>query len=431
MIGYAVLSHSGTRTFAYLLASLLENPSYVAIHVDQKSEITLKKISQLFARDYEKQVELIPSHNCSWGGYSLVDVTIKAIEALLSKPDCSWIVVLSDNHLPVRSISNLQQFLENRRERAFIKYRPVNMQNQDRHEAGRFAHMFWEMPSLGLMRGPRSRRELGQMYIGTQWMCVRADLMREIIREIRIDDTFRLSLIPDEGLFVNIISKLYGIQQVKNISLTYQEFMTGGGPAILTDKHLQLDEEHFFARKFNDLTSPAIIISDAAREFAEIALSNIDSDLQFSLQNKSTQLDIPDQFWQKIIVSAEQYAKRTAMPKISIYRSVNRHFFELRFVFKGSAPIALVLRGSNEQTSFCVVSNTWKTNSTAGVVSRPEDRMAILRYKSDFSGNGYYPITHPEINRLGMINMRADLINCFDDLLEGWLEIYLSAHLGM
>lgn len=103
MIAYFILVHRYPEQFKRLFRSIYNSSNYYLIHIDKKSSSGLyEDISKYL--DGFLNVQILESQNVVWGGYSMVDVEIKAIKQLLKmSPSWTSFINLSGQDFPLKS----------------------------------------------------------------------------------------------------------------------------------------------------------------------------------------------------------------------------------------------------------------------------------------------------------------------------------------
>src|SRR5579862_6061865 len=102
-IVYLVLCYGFPNELRDLFRILYHPADHYILHCDTKGPPPLRGLVRQLAASFPN-VHRIQDRLCSWGGYSLVDATLRGIDhALDTIPDWSHLVLLSEQHLPVRS----------------------------------------------------------------------------------------------------------------------------------------------------------------------------------------------------------------------------------------------------------------------------------------------------------------------------------------
>lgn len=110
-IAYLVLCHHSPGDVADLVARLYRPGDVFVLHADAKAAPLLHAaLAGLAAR--LPNVHVLPAQLCSWGGWSLVETTLRGIDFATRLP-VGWqhLAVLSESHLPVRPPDEIEAAL--------------------------------------------------------------------------------------------------------------------------------------------------------------------------------------------------------------------------------------------------------------------------------------------------------------------------------
>jgi hypothetical protein len=238
----------------------------LVIHADRNvpSEAYKKFVAAL--SDLE-QVKFAKRHRCEWGTWGLVAATQTASEIMLqSFPDVRHVYLASGSCLPLRSVQELIDYLEERPQTDFIESAttadvPWTIGGLD-HE--RFTLRFpfsWRRHRKLFDHYVRLQRRIGYKrripngivpHMGSQWWCLTRQTLSAILTDperATYDRYFKRVWIPDESYF-QTLARLYS-RQIESRSLTLSKFDYQGKPHIFYDDHLQLlrRSDCFVARK--------------------------------------------------------------------------------------------------------------------------------------------------------------------------------------
>lgn len=122
-VAYAILAHSDQAQLLRLIRVLrTESPTCsVILHWDASKD-------PLDARPLEElgDVHLISDRvTVEWGGFSLVEATVRLMREALERSDCDWIVLLSGHDYPLRPLTEIEADLRDARLDAYIDVRQV------------------------------------------------------------------------------------------------------------------------------------------------------------------------------------------------------------------------------------------------------------------------------------------------------------------
>ncbi len=273
MIAYLILAHDDIGQLIRLIRRL-KSSGEVFVHLDNKSNkfFYLQKLQELH------NFHLVsPRVNVFWGGFSLVEATLRLMEAATEK-GATRLCLLSESCWPIVDNTTLENTIEDDFDYLNIGQSEVN----DFHPFENRFSKFWPMDCAIINpkmqnRDPDSRylkdfiaslprRELPtlfKVYIGSNWMCLRVNTFKLILETINKNsefyDFFKYALIPDEAFFQSIIgylidSKQLNFSELKN-NLHYVDFtqkgIVGGFPKVLDKMDIEVAKNSgkLFARK--------------------------------------------------------------------------------------------------------------------------------------------------------------------------------------
>lgn len=310
-VAYAILAHADQPQLLRLVRVLrTESPTCsVVVHWDGSKE-------PLDPRPFEElgNVHLIPDRVAvEWGGFSLVEATLRVIRAALERSDCEWIVLLSGHDYPLRPLADIESDLRRARPDAYIDVREVVPERPglrwSRTRAGwlsrryHFAYvalprpglrtapavsdllakvaflisklqplvMIWPMPAgarwrIGV-RSPGASLGPGRPHRwGSQWMTLSrraADrVLQRLGEERRLVGHFKHTVIPDEAFFQTIICAERDLTVVED-NRRYEKWTgkAASHPEVLGRGDLDafLGSGKDFARKFSEVADPSVL----------------------------------------------------------------------------------------------------------------------------------------------------------------------------
>lgn len=249
-LGYAVLAHGDPRPPARLVGRLRLDGSPVVVHYDARSPAAGYSALQdaISPMGAELLVERVP---CRWGGWSLVEASLRMVARLLQVDGCDNIVLLSGTHYPARpSHGLLSRLADDPAGLQLLDAAPVDADAptkfRDRYETW---HPVEGDGALALRLSGLSRivqRAVGHrrtpphgmdVHRGSQWWCLSTACLSEVLRDPRrpaLEDFFRHSWIPDESYFQTLVCSTRWREQVIPPRLTYVRWLEPQpGPAVL------------------------------------------------------------------------------------------------------------------------------------------------------------------------------------------------------
>jgi hypothetical protein len=265
-VGFVMLCHTALDRAAQVARHWATQGCPVVIHVD-------KRVRRKGYDDIVKALSDLPNvrfsgrHSCEWGTWGIVAATQEAASIMLQDfPHMRHVYLSSGSCLPLRPVSELVRYLEERPRTDFIE----SVTTED---------VGWTIGGLNLerftMRFPfswRKQRRLFDIYVrlqrrlglkrrvpagivphlGSQWWCLTRQTLSAILDNpdrVEIDRYFRHVWIPDESYFQTLVRQVS--DQVESRSLTLSKFDFQGKPHIFYDDHLQIlrRSDCFVARK--------------------------------------------------------------------------------------------------------------------------------------------------------------------------------------
>lgn len=255
-IAYLVLAHKNAEQVKRLV-SLLNGDVYV--HIDSKCDLKKFYISDPKINYINQRI------NIKWGGFTMVNATLKLIKTARKNWNYDFYVLLSGDDYPISSLNQLKSFLINNRKYSFIEYDKFEDKWQDLK--GRYEnYKIFENTNIVIkvlqkiintFINKRSMFRNMQAYKGSQWWCLNAESIEYILEYINdnvsIIKYFKHTHIPDEMFFQTILLNSHLTDSIINDNLRYIIF-DGAHPQILTTNdlnQLMKIEKKFFARKFD------------------------------------------------------------------------------------------------------------------------------------------------------------------------------------
>lgn len=126
-LAYIILAHKYPEQLIRLVHRLnTENTSFF-VHIDKKTDE--KIYNQIVGGlSHFQNVNFLERHKCSWGDYSLVKAPINGIKEIFKKNvDFDWLIILSGQDYPIKSNSQIEEFLGNNKGKQFIEYKDYEL----------------------------------------------------------------------------------------------------------------------------------------------------------------------------------------------------------------------------------------------------------------------------------------------------------------
>ncbi|WP_203156358.1 beta-1,6-N-acetylglucosaminyltransferase [Methylobacterium aquaticum] len=210
------------------------------IHYDVKSPENLKKFSTRISEHYEN-ILTIPSINCSWAGFSQVQVYLNSIRAALShNVDWSHVVFLSEQHLPLKHPDEIASILSQTRS-LVPAYQTSQMTGYPRADIeSRFSACYKELPGVGgfaIDIVDRSEEFYDDIYHGSNWIVLSRQHCEILLNEDSKGafDIFRTSIHADECAIQSVLESHISSHENKETTVVALPHLTDNSNLIMTD----------------------------------------------------------------------------------------------------------------------------------------------------------------------------------------------------
>ena len=266
-LAYFVLIHRYPEQFSKLFRAIYDPNNYYLIHVDKKAGVAVKEFVKELLMGFENTA-ILESQNVLWGGYSMVDVELRGMSALL-KSHFKWdyFINLSGQDYPLRSQDYIRDFLDEQEGADFLQ---MIDQAADRPETMNRVENYFCETSEGFSGTPYRRPYLAGIkpYIGGQWMILSRRCCEFICgsHEVKaLKKFYRNTLIPDEGFFQTVIANTSYCGRVVSDDKRAIIWIPDGNiklrPKTFTeqDSAFLFESSHLFARKFDDTIDANIV----------------------------------------------------------------------------------------------------------------------------------------------------------------------------
>lgn len=244
-IAYCILCHKFTPTLVELVR-LVGEGNEVFVHVDAKA--SLEEFRSLDVKFVEPRVDV------RWGRFSLVEATLRLLEATRAS-ECDHIAVISGDTLPVGEVT-LQPGKEYMYE---LPLQPAHIERVRKcHPAASYRDSRWAVlrRRLGLLPRNRGFDRLPPLHFGSNWFIITPQLRDYILAaDPEYIEAFRRSNCGDELFFITLAANSPFAEKLSRERYMYVDWERG------PDHPRTLDETDFervrasgciFARKFGD-----------------------------------------------------------------------------------------------------------------------------------------------------------------------------------
>ena len=270
-IAYILLCHKDPDGIIAQAQRLTTAGDCIAIHFDARAK----------REDFDKIHAALASNpsvtfaakriKCGWGGWSLVEATILAVQAAVEAfPRATHFYMLSGDCMPTKTAEYAHDFLD----RADVDYiESFDFFASDwiktgiKEERLIYRHWFNERTqkklfytSMNLQQRLGLERKVPgdlQMQIGSQWWCLRRRTVEWVLDFIAkrrdVMRFFRTTWIPDETFFQTIVRHLVPEAEIRSRTLTFLMFSDYGMPiTFYNDQYdLLISQDYLFARKIS------------------------------------------------------------------------------------------------------------------------------------------------------------------------------------
>ena len=255
-IAYLILAHKNPEQVKRLVG-LLNGDVY--IHLDKKCDI-----KKFYIED--KSINYIYDRtSINWGGFSMVDATLKLIRDARKNFNYDFYILLSGDDYLVKPLDEFEQYLTEHSKYSFIEYDKFDEKWQ--HAKGRYQnfkifekeHITFKVLQkiLNVLINKRRMYRNMEAYKGSQWWCLNAESIEYLLEYINSNKSilsyFKHTHIPDEMFFQILLLNSPIKDKIINDNLRYI-LLEDSHPEILTVDYfndLINIKNKFFARKFD------------------------------------------------------------------------------------------------------------------------------------------------------------------------------------
>ena len=258
---FAILCHASPRALADLVRALHHPEHAILLHADAKAPPALHAAARALAAALPN-VHVVAPVPCAWGGWSLVEGSLRCLDDALALPT-PWrhFCLLSEQHMPLQPPSVIAANLPAGVSFSDAVPPPAMDADQRADLLYRFSRRWRELPGVGMFAlGPRALTpgQIAGLRRGSQWV-VLARAACERLASVRDDPAlwapFRESLVPDETALMSVLRGT-GLGAGLEVRLTNPTFVAwphlGGGPdSVFTDETVRgaRARGHLFIRK--------------------------------------------------------------------------------------------------------------------------------------------------------------------------------------
>jgi hypothetical protein len=264
-IACLILAHKNPSQIADLINLLHCEEIDFFIHLDKK----VKKISFEHLEELKYVFFIKKRVSIKWATFSLVQATINSLREIVNKEKYDYINFISGQDLPIKSKTEIIQFLEENNSTEFITTIPYSTSNEwwIENERRVFKYNFqnWKLPFKykiqNLVNAITSKRESPNGYVITgnaQWFCITTSCAKYILKTVdtnkKITRFFKYVWGSDEFFFSTIVYNSPFKEKTKeNLTYVDWELPHNGHPKTLTNDDFEkiMASNKLFARKFD------------------------------------------------------------------------------------------------------------------------------------------------------------------------------------
>ncbi|QZA78754.1 beta-1,6-N-acetylglucosaminyltransferase [Deefgea tanakiae] len=289
-IAYFILAHAQAEQLARLVTQLNTANTHFYIHIDANTPTETYTSMKAAVKNIHCNATFIGRQPCRWGGFSLVDASLRLIKAAI-QDGFDWGVLLSGQDYPIHSNEYITEFLNSSQEAGFIELKPAaEFDVAYRYRAWHFEALNGKASGKALQKIQRWANACGiqrqlpsplqAIHAGSQWWILSERACKTMLSWLEINPNvtafFKRTLVPDEMFFQTVLMHTGLANKLNPKSMRHLEWNKGAW----SPKTFQADEiktlnnrPELFARKFS---------ADVATEHA--------LDLLHQQQKKSTHL---------------------------------------------------------------------------------------------------------------------------------------------
>ncbi|MDR3411106.1 MAG: beta-1,6-N-acetylglucosaminyltransferase [Formivibrio sp.] len=267
-IAYLILAHAHPQQLGSLAARLAAPGVHLYLHIDANTPREIFSAMQTAVANTKLPATWIQRQPCRWGGFSLVDATLRLIRTALDD-GCDWLILLSGQDYPLHPHTAITEKLTQSGAAGFIdmrnltqfdvryRYEAFHCERLNGNSAGRLLQKLQRtINHYGLRR--RLPHPLREVHAGSQWWMLSAPACRWLLDFCaaypQVVRFFRRTLVPDEMFFQTLLWHSAFVDQLVADPLRLIEWQDGAwSPRTFTEQDLaQLQASPaLFARKFS------------------------------------------------------------------------------------------------------------------------------------------------------------------------------------
>jgi hypothetical protein len=264
-IAFFIAVHAFERQLEWLLKAIYNPDDIFIIHINRtSSDDYVRAVNAITAG--LPNIHYLPRLRITWGGWSIVEMTLNAMRFLSEHPgEWTHFVNLSGQDYPLRPVSALRGFLSGAGDTNFLSMRAIESQpyhiRRRLHwycveRAGKTRRL--PVPNLRALCTPVE-------WYGDFWGILTRDFCEWLVNS-DVSRRYQLALrhtkIPDEFFLQTLIMQSPFAGTVVSESCRYFKYLTKSpGPITITTEMFDevLRSDAFFARKFNEKVDASVL----------------------------------------------------------------------------------------------------------------------------------------------------------------------------
>jgi hypothetical protein len=278
-VAYIIRTHRAPEQLERLVRRLATPTSRFLVHVNSSTDAAV--YDEMRRRlDDVGSVRWVPRVRCYWGGWSLVEATLSAIDTAVAEgTDFDHAVLLTGQDYPLRATAEIESFFARHPGTSFLHHFPLPTTHWSYEDDGLARIRYWHFERIRirthLARIPLVRRPFPvgyRPYGGMALWALTRDAVAHMHAVAARDDRFlrfwRHTKMPDELFFQTVLLNSDLAPTIRNENLWYMDWSSGGAhPEILTrdDLPAMRGSDKLFARKF-DVAADAAVLDELDRE---------------------------------------------------------------------------------------------------------------------------------------------------------------------
>ncbi len=296
-IAYLILAHKNPSQLAELVTAL-DDPTKTRfyIHVDQRSAEFLGSPSLKPIMDRENVSFLRDRVRVYWGGFSIVEATLRLLRKAVDEGGFEYAVLLSGQDFPIKSNRHIELFFESHDGKEFISYTPLPSQEWDwGPDIMERIESYWRVDGIRRLLETTGSKRLQRWgwgaysrlttlvyrhapglkrnflpgiapYGGSSWFAISSRCATYALNYLQDHPEyckfFAHTLISDESFFQTLILNSPFRDYVVNDALRFIDWDPGASsPRVLTCEDLDrlVVSDRLYARKFDNDKCPGVV----------------------------------------------------------------------------------------------------------------------------------------------------------------------------